>query len=247
MNALVITLWAEQPLSLPLAYNQMVQGALYDNWHGAFPALHDKGYTDGTHTFRLFTFSPLLGHYQVRGKYIAFDGAIRLEVRSPVNELIEELANSLLARGSVRLGTHELPVINLESADRLMFFPDARIRMISPVTVHETTPDGSTVYYSPTDERFSLMLLNNLVSKLNAAGVQAAPILGCVPVPGTIHKRVSQFKGTYITAYEGAFDVQADPEALALLYYAGIGDRNSQGFGMFSIDALPICQKDGWL
>lgn len=239
MNALIITLLAEQTLSLPLAYNQMVQGTLYDNWRRAFPTLHDLGYTDGTHTFRMFTFSPLQGHYQVKGKNIIFDGAIRLEVRSPMSELIEELADSLLARGCIRLAMNELPIINLESADRLMFFSNARIRMISPLTLHETMPDGQTIYYKPSDETFSPMLVRNLESKLKAAGVQAAPVLGCAPVPGTIRKRVTQFKGIYITGYEGAFDVQSDPEALALLYYAGLGDRNSQGFGMFSIETLP--------
>ena len=80
MNALMITLWAEPPLSLPVAYSHLVQGALYAAWREPFPALHDRGYSDGTRTFRLFVFSPLQGHYTLSGKRIAFDGAVRLEV-----------------------------------------------------------------------------------------------------------------------------------------------------------------------
>ena len=239
MNALVITLWAACPVRLPISYNAMVQGALYENWRETFPELHDDGYTDGLHRFRMFTFSPLQGHYQVQGKQILFDGALRLEVRSPVSELIDALCDSLQERGAMILGRNELPVISLECADRFLFFRYASIRTLSPVTVHETQPNGQTIYYSPEDEMFLPLLAGNLESKLRAARIPAAPVLSCVPNMQTLRKRVTTFKGTYVTAYEGRFELQAEPEAMALLYYAGFGSRNSQGFGMFAIENVP--------
>lgn len=239
MNALAVTLWAASPVRLPLAYNAMIQGALYKSWRGIFPELHDQGYADGPRRFRLFTFSPLQGHYRVQGKQIVFDGALRLEVRSPVSELIDALCDSLQERGAMILGRNELPVISLESADRFLFFHHASIRTLSPVTVHETQPNGHTAYYSPADEMFLPLLVGNLESKLRVAGIPAAPVLSCVPNTQTLCKRVTRFKGTYITAYEGRFELQAEPEAMALLYYAGLGSRNSQGFGMFTIDNVP--------
>ena len=239
MNALVVTLWAARRVRLPLAYNALIQGALYENWRGTFPELHNEGYSDGLHRFRLFTFSPLQGRYQVQGKQIFFDGAIRFEVRSPVSELIDALCDSLQERGSMILGRNELPIISLESADRFLFFRHASIRMLSPVTVHETQPNGQTIYYSPEDEMFLPLLAGNLESKLRAAGIPAAPVLSCVPDRRTLRKRVTTFKGIYITGYEGRFQLQATPEAMALLYYAGLGSRNSQGFGMFAIENVP--------
>ena len=236
MNALVVTLWAARPACLPLAYNALIQGALYENWRGTFPELHDEGYSDGSHSFRMFTFSPLQGRYRVRGKEIFFEGAIRLEVRSPVSELIDALCDSLQERGVLLLGRNELPVVNLESADRFLFFRRASIRTLSPVTVHETGLNGKTIYYSPADEMFLPLLAQNLASKLRATGIPAAPVLSCVPNARTLRKRVTTFKGTYITAYEGRFELWAEPEAVALLYYAGLGSRNSQGFGMFAIE-----------
>lgn len=236
MNALAITLWAASPISLPLAYNALVQGALYENWRETFPELHDEGYSDGAHRFRMFTFSPLQGRYRVHEKQIYFSGAIRLEVRSPASELIDALCDSLQQRSAMRLGRNELPVINLECADRLLFFRQASIRMLSPVTVHETELNGRTIYYSPEDEMFLPLLAGNLASKLRAIGIPAAPVLSCVPNARTLRKRVTLFKGTYITAYEGRFELCAEPEAMALLYYAGLGGRNSQGFGMFAIE-----------
>ena len=236
MNALVVTLWAARPVRLPLAYHALIQGALYENWRETFPELHDAGYSDGARRFRMFTFGPLQGHYQVRGKEIIFEGAVRLEVRSPVSELIDALCDSLQERGVLLLGRNELPVINLESADRFLFFRHAAIRTLSPVTVHGTGLNGKTIYYSPADEMFLPSLVGNLESKLRAIGIPAAPVLSCVPNARTLRKRVTTFKGTYITAYEGRFELRSEPEAMALLYYAGLGSRNSQGFGMFAIE-----------
>lgn len=239
MNALIVTLWAADPICLPLAYNSMIQGALYENWRRTIPELHDQGYSDGLHRFRMFTFSPLQGHYRVQGKQIVFDGALRFEVRSPVSELIDALCDSLQEHGSMMLGRNELPIISLESADRFLFFRHASIRMLSPVTVHETEPNGQTIYYSPADEMFLPSLVGNLESKLRAIGIPATPVLSCVPNTQTLRKRVTTFKGIYVTAYGGQFDLQAEPEAMALLYYAGLGSRNSQGFGMFAIENAP--------
>lgn len=239
MNALVVTLWAADPVRLPLAHHALIQGALYENWRETFPKLHDEGYSDGPRRFRMFTFGPLQGHYRVRGKEIVFEGAVRLEVRSPVSELVDALCDSLQERGAMLLGHNQLPVINLESADRFLFFHHASIRTLSPVTVHETGLDGKTIYYSPADEMFLPLLAQNLGSKLRAIGIPAVPVLSCVPDARTLRKHVTTFKGTYVTAYEGRFELEVEPEAMALLYYAGLGSRNSQGFGMFAIENAP--------
>lgn len=236
MKSLILTLRAEQPIRLPLAYNHLVQGMLYDNWREKFPYLHKRGWSDGTHAFRLFTFGPLTGRYRVESKNIVFDETVRLEVRSPSDELIDALADSLSARNTVRIGHAKFPIVSLSCADRLLFFPEARIRMLSPVTVHDTLPDGRTVYYAPTEEIFYERLAGNLAAKLSAAGSCAAPLLGCEPYGCCPRKRVTTFKGNYVTAYEGDFLLNAEPEAMALLYYAGLGDRNSAGFGMFAIE-----------
>ena len=240
MNALIITLRSETPVRLPIAYNYYVQSALYAAWRDAFPALHDEGYTDGVHSFRMFTFSPLRGSYRVGGKEIVFTGELSLEVRSPVEELIERLASHLLGNGSMRLGHDTLSVTDLRTANHLLFFPSARIRMLGPVTAHDTLPDGKTVYYAPTEERFAELLAANASAKLQAAGVSAPPYLGLRPVGRPPRKVVTTFKGVHVTGYLGTFSMEADPEVMGFLYYTGLGTRNSQGFGMFEIERQPL-------
>ena len=240
MNALIITLWASPVLRLPLAYQSMVQGALYAHWRETFPTLHDDGYHDGSHAYRMFTFSPLQGRYRIEGKDILFDGAVRLEVRSPASELLNALAGSLMESGQVRLGSRELPLLNLSTADRLLFPSAARIRTVAPVTMHRRREDGGTEYLSPVDEGFAALLTGNLAAKLRASGSDAPPLLRFAPIERTLRKRVTTFKGIYITGWAGEFLMETASEAMALLYYAGLGDRNSQGFGMFEIVDQPL-------
>ena len=236
MNALQITLRSENPLSLPLAYNYLVQGALYAAWRVAFPQLHDEGFSDGEKAFRMFVFSPLEGAYRIREKTISFTGPVRLEVRSPVPALPEALAEYLQREGTMRLGWQTLPVASLDCRDRLLFPEVADIVMRSPLTLHETLPDGHTHYFTPTDEAFPLYLAKNLAAKLAAAEQALEPALGFTPYERTIRKRVTSFKGIWINGYTGRFHIECAPETMAFLYYSGLGAGNSQGFGMFDIE-----------
>ena len=61
MNSLILTLDAGAGCCLPIAYQQLTQGALYAAWRGSYPQLHDDGFDGGGQIFRLFTFGPLAG------------------------------------------------------------------------------------------------------------------------------------------------------------------------------------------
>ena len=102
MNSLILTLDAGAGCCLPIAYQQLTQGALYAAWRGSYPQLHDDGFDGGGQIFRLFTFGPLEGRYRVQGSEINFTGLVRLEVRSPVDDLLYALGKSLTESGALR-------------------------------------------------------------------------------------------------------------------------------------------------
>lgn len=104
MNSLILTLDAGAGCCLPIAYQQLTQGALYAAWRGSYPQLHDEGFAGDGQTFRLFTFGPLEGRYRVQGNEITFTGLVQLEVRSPVEDLLYALGKSLTGAGALRLG-----------------------------------------------------------------------------------------------------------------------------------------------
>lgn len=193
---------------------------------------------------RLFTFSPLQWPVEEqkntgnqRGATVTYREAVALEVRSPKSDLIDVLADRLLQQRLVLLGHRMLPLIDLTSEDQLLFPSRAVIRTISPITVHLPGTEKKTDYFAPWEEEFSILLAKNLDTKLRAVGQNSFPALGCEPL-GNIEEKETQFKGTSITGYQGSFLLETAPENMELLYYAGLGARNSQGFGMFRIEQM---------
>lgn len=238
MNSLVITLFSAQSITLPIAYNNLLQGAIYHCLRDECPTLHDAGFAVEDRRFRMFTFGPLQGRYSVAGKQITYTGLLRFEVRSPIEDFLASIGQKLSEQGSLRLGSTVLPVVDLACNDRFLFTECMAIRMQSPLTVHTTTPDGHTLYFAPTGPDFHDLLVENTARKLAALEMDASPIVELLPLPGSMpRKRVTTFKGIYITGWTGDFVLQGAPETLCFLYQAGLGSRSSQGFGMF--DLLP--------
>ena len=235
MNALTVTFSADPALSLPVSYNAMLQGFLYSCWRGERYDLHEVGYRFEQKVYRLFTFSWLTGRYTLEGKTIRFEGPVSFEVRSPREDLIEILKEALLERGEVQLGQRRLPLLNLQSADRFFFPEKAIIRMRTPMTIHVTQRDGSSVCIQPDHGLFRNMVEENLRRKSSSAGLSLDPALWLEPKRPPI-KRVTQFKDTNVTCWQGKYLLAAKPDTMRFLYYAGLGDRNSQGFGMFDIE-----------
>lgn len=149
MNSLILTLDAGAGCCLPIAYQQLTQGALYAAWRGSYPQLHDDGFDGGGQIFRLFTFGPLEGRYRVQGSEINFTGLVRLEVRSPVDDLLYALGKSLTESGALRLGRCVLPLRDLHSEDHYLFTSPLPVRMVSPLTLHKSLSDGKRFFFPP--------------------------------------------------------------------------------------------------
>ncbi|WP_417095932.1 CRISPR-associated endoribonuclease Cas6 [Gemmiger formicilis] len=236
MNSLILTLDAGAGCCLPIAYQQLTQGALYAAWRGSYPQLHDDGFDGDGQIFRLFTFGPLEGRYRVQGNEITFTDLVRLEVRSPVEDLLYALGKSLTKNSALRLGRCVLPLRDLRSEDHYWFAAPLPVRMVSPLTLHKSLPGGKTRFLCPDDDAFAAQLIANTAHKLAACRSTADPSVTLCPMGTRLpRKRVTQFKGIYLTGWEGDFLLDGDPETLCLLYQTGLGDRNSQGFGMFRL------------
>ena len=236
MRALRITMRVAKPVVLPLAYNELVQGLLYSCWRDSFPELHDEGFGTGRN-MRLFVFGPLQGKCSISRakKTIRFEGTVSFEVRSLLEELIDELARQLSARDLVRLGAHEMELVNLQACDRLLFPQRAILRMASPVAVYDTSLDGHTRFYSPDEARWIDLVGSNARRKAELLMPDVEPSMVVIPRSETLSKHVTRFKGTYVTGWTGEFIAACDPRLLSLLYYTGLGAKNSQGFGIFNI------------
>ena len=222
-------------LRLPLDYGYRVSSAIYrlvsaDEEYSAF--LHDCGYGTDGRRYKLFTYSPLKGHYRIEDRHIIFDGDISLEVRSISKRFCGALKSSLLENGAVKLMDTVLPVKMTEIYDDPLTAAEADIASVSPVVV-SSSADGKTVYYSPEDERWEEMINLTLYRKFTAAYGEEPPSVVKLGLLGKPGKVVTRVKGIWVTGYHARLHITADPHVTAFLYETGLGAKNSQGFGMF--------------
>ncbi|MFD2671136.1 CRISPR-associated endoribonuclease Cas6 [Marinicrinis sediminis] len=239
----MVTMKSESPLKLPLAYQQILQGFCYhvlqDRAFAQF--LHDLGYPVGKRNFKLFTFSRLTGQYRIdkKHKQIVFEDSFSWQISSIVPAFIQEFGRSLLTADSLHFHGQEVFVDEVRYEDIGESTSPARIRMISPVTVHSTFESASgkktTQFYDPDDPAFSHLIHENLRKKYLA--FYQREMEGDFGIESVnVHPRdkvVTRFKQFMITAWNGVYQLNGTPENIRFAQCVGIGSRNSQGFGMF--------------
>lgn len=218
-------------LTLPLSYHDILQGLLYRFLSDSEQRdIHDE---EG---FKYLVFSQLEGNYRVdsQSKTIQFTDEVYWSI------------GSLNPKVLVQIGTHSNgPVYplgkNLITIDKAEIEPppnikeSMKIRMISPVTVYRTLPDNETLYYPPKSSDFSDLINSNFIRKYRIVGAikDLSPII-IKPIE-SIRKANILYKGFTIISYMGDFLISSKKEYLQFLYDTGLGDKNTQGFGMFKV------------
>ncbi|WP_211367384.1 CRISPR-associated endoribonuclease Cas6 [Sporomusa termitida] len=224
---------------MPISYNYLLQGALYHSLHKELAAfLHEKGYTDGKRSFKLFSFSLLQGVYQLDRvkKNIAFDGEIKLTISSPMQDFCHSLVNILLATGNMRLGTQATEIEKINVRQLKVTGDQAVVKTLSPAVLYSTLlrPDGRkyTVYFQPGEADYGRLFSENLQKKYRAFWGTDAPA-GNVTAKalGLPRLKVVNYKDIIIKGYAGKLLVTGPQELLQLAVDGGIGSKNSQGFG----------------
>ncbi len=225
-------------------YNYQVQGFLYKAISPKLArALHDRGFQTGKRSFKLFTFSRFLGDYKIdkAAGGIRFSSPFRLVVNSVLSEFIEELAEELLRREVIIIAGQRISLASAEVAGSDIEEDKIRIRMLSPVTIYSTLshPDGrkKTYYYSPFESEFSRLVSENTRKKFKAyyrsdppGDIELAPLK---VNPG--NQKIASYKGTIIKGWTGIYELSGNRELMKMAYDAGLGGKNSQGFGCFEV------------
>lgn len=234
-----------EPLSLPMSYHHIIQGLIYnlirsDASYSNF--LHNTGYTDGTHRFKLFTFGQLEGHYSIKGKNIIFDDTIMLEIRSPMAGFTNAMRTSLEGIDSdntIDINGQAVELVSYACDENRADCEEVIVKMKTPMCVSNTIMEGNrryTKYYTPLDSEFEDLIVQNAKNKYKACyGREYRELLRIkTKSVGVNDKYVTRFKGEIlITGWSGVYSLSATSEMIDFLYDVGIGNKNSQGFGMY--------------
>lgn len=234
---------AGRSLVLPVNYNYIVQSALYHSIDTDLAEfLHEKGYQNRSRTFKLFSFSLLQGPYRIDKikKNIEFGQELKLTISSPLEDFCQSLVTILMTRGSMRLGAQNVMIEKVQARQLAVDGEKAVIRTLSPAVLYSTMlrPDERkyTVYFQPGESDYGRLFSENLHKKYSALWGEDSPA-GTVAVKplGLQKMRLVVYKETIIKAYSGTLLLNGPQPLLQLAVDAGIGSKNSQGFGCIEL------------
>lgn len=223
-------------LTIPINYSHILQGIIYSALSNDLhyqKMLHDIGQNESK--FKLFTFSSLCGKHSISNKQITFWGNIFLEIRCVDSYFIFLIYEYLKTHG-ITFGKENFSV-NLKLENNIIRENSINIKMNSPICLSKKTENDKTIYLSPQDEDFEQYINNNFYKKYMSY-YNTTPSSD-VEITSTYisysDKVVTTLKNIYITAWKGNYILNGSPDYLTFLYNCGLGNRNSQGFGLFEI------------
>jgi len=235
-------------LRIPVQYNQLLQGLVYNNLDQALSAwLHEKGHAYGARRYKLFTFSRLFGKRETRNGRITFGSQVHFYLASVNAEVLGSVAQHLLTKPSVRLGSAQCQVaeVAVEPEPEIDPTKPVLVKALSPITAYSTlsTPEGKkkTYYYAPQEREWSEALVSNLGRKAKAlewAADTDEDLKGAWVHPHKVRmtdQKILDFRGTVIKGWTGLYEVKLPEPYFRLAYDAGFGAKNAQGFGMVGI------------
>lgn len=229
----------EGTLVLPVQYNEIIQGFIYRNLDESLASwLHNHGVKYEKRKFKFFTFSRLMGKYRIKKENIVFFPPVEFQIASINKDMIESLVNNLLKKGIHKLSGNICQVSKIEVKKPPEYSKEKIVKAISPITIYSTlvTKDGrkKTYYYSPFEAEWEKQIAMNLIRKAKALGIDVIPNeVSIKPVKvGKKDLKLLIYKGTVIKAWMGVYLISLPKVLFEIAFDAGIGAKNSQGFGM---------------
>jgi CRISPR-associated endoribonuclease Cas6 len=245
---------ASKQILLPESYNYLLQSYVYKSISTALAAqLHDEGWQYGKRRFKMFTFSQLYAARPERFRPAAPSAPehprprLRLSspcwffLSSPEEQILQELAQSLLEDKEARLDSNMLHLTSVALLASPTFLPDQvntiSVRTMSPITVYKTDETHHTTYFSPHDAAFAAYVRENARRKFTAYAGHEPDLTGfdIIPLEERDRPATINFKGTMIRGYTGRFRLSGQGDLLRFLYDAGLGSKNSEGCGMIEL------------
>ncbi|MEM3191342.1 MAG: CRISPR-associated endoribonuclease Cas6 [Candidatus Parvarchaeota archaeon] len=235
----MIKFYQNNGITLPLNYNHILESAIYRSISPALADfLHQWGFSYGKRSFKLFTFSRLLGEYRIEDKKIHYSEYASLLVSSPIQRFIKELADGILKNGGMKVGTTKLNAYNIKFPAKPEMSSPIRGRTLSPITVYTTllTKEGDkkTYYYSPYEDEFNVAISTNAKRKvyiLRERNIKS----NLTFKPYKMKEVIMDYKGTVVKGWYGYFELRGSKSLISITYDAGLGSKNSEGFGMYEV------------
>lgn len=239
-----ITFKFEKPLVLPIQYNHIMQAVVLKwlNDEEYAKKLHDEGFEYNNRVFKLYTFSKLTGDSEYNREYkrLTFKTHANITVSAMDEKFLNYVVNTAIINDKISIMENEVYVDSVRCSN--IDAPEAGVYYtLSPVVTYSTFEhDGKkkTYYYNPMEHEFSELIRENLIKKYIAYTGQEPcnKDFSIEPVNcNRLKENIVIYKGTVIKGWSGEFKISGSPELIYVAYNAGIGSKNSQGFGCIEV------------
>ncbi len=250
-----ITFQSEKPyVDLPINYNYLIQSVIYRNLESKLATfLHNEGFHHGKRKFTLFVFSRLMGksEFLKESKKIRFFGPVELRLASPFEPFIRGISQIILKEG-IDVGKEKLQIAKLEVMPKVQTTQKSvEVMTLSPVIAYSTLlkPDGGkyTLYFTPKESDYIRILNENLIKKgkIIYGEDESFEPLQIIPV-GRFKQEVILYKETVIKGHSGGFILSGDSRLIGIALDAGLGSKNSMGFGFIYPKSKEISKINEW-
>lgn len=202
----------------------------YSGW------LHDEGFRWGKRIYRLFVYSDLVPtHWNLSPQGLSNVRWMSWQIGSPDKRFLETFQAGLEAkRGRLELFGTIVEVVDMVRVEPPELGSGLVFRTASPVAASAGIPNRSAhpIYLSPDQPEFVEAIQRNLITKWQAfhQRVWNGGEFG-MRVWKPKHKLIRVFN-TAIRAYYFYLQMWGDEDLIRFAYDAGLGIKNSQGFGM---------------
>jgi len=246
---------------IPVNYNYPISSAIYKTFAKSGPNfarwLHTRGFTlDGSKRFKFFTFSRLyFQEKQIKDNTIIASGNCRLLFSSPIDEsIITNFVEGLLSDNIIFIGNNmagmEFKIANVSIKPYPNFKRIMTYKMLSQTVLTRKNENNKIRYITPIDEDVEMSLIKNILNKYEIMYREKYDEICNI----TISKEYIEKKGNKIEKLvkikEATKDeatirgflipltIEATPQMQKLIYDAGLGEKNSLGFGMVEVSTL---------
>ncbi len=229
-------------IKIPLHYHHLVQAMLYRNLPSdVSDFLHNIGFFYKNRSFKLFSFSKILSKkVEIKNSEIIFDTPVTLYVSSAVNDYPKNWAEFFIKRENIRLGNEQLILESIEVVKPPDFKQPNIIKTLSTITVYRTFTQNNgkkyRQYYFPQNPEFKELLKENIRKKYELiTGNELLEFKFSITPIFKPAIRYLKFGEYNVKSVEGSFKINISPDIFGAIYDAGLGVKNSQGFGMVEI------------
>lgn len=216
--------------------------------------LHEKGFTHGNRSYKLFSFSNLITErYKVfKDRFNILADSVTLYLTFHIDEAVQHFIHGLFQRQQFGIGDKrsraDFEVRNIEMLPEPEFKDTMSFQALSPVCVSmpvEKNGKLQAFYLSPGHNDFNHRFFENLVLRYKAVhpGYELSEdrLSACLIKPTSKPKsRLIKIKAdtpqeTRVRGYLFDFECKAPAELLKFGYEAGFGEKGSLGFGCVGV------------